>query len=231
MSSHDIKNYDFESMKKRYNEFYSLKDFKKFPVAEKSFIKSLIKKYNIKPGSKVLDIGCGTGKYSSLFNKFGMYQLGIDLSDVAIDKARKLFPECNFQVGNVLELNLNDKYDVIYVSGLSLFNTSDLNTLKSFLDSLLIFLKKDGIIIFVKTSSLTNMPSKRKSRIDYTIKSFEDFFVESPKLSLLESSGTYPHSFIFFRTFAFNILITTLSRCITYLTKIPVRVTIVLRKL
>ncbi len=49
----------------------------------------IIKKYKIKYGSKILDIGCGNGEISKSFQKLGMEVYGIDISEssmVNIDK-------------------------------------------------------------------------------------------------------------------------------------------------
>ena len=49
---------------------------------------------------RVLDIGCGTGDYSNLFDLKKVEYLGIDLAPVMIHKARDLYPQARFEVGD-----------------------------------------------------------------------------------------------------------------------------------
>ena len=47
----------------------------------------LIKELNLKPGMKLLDVGCGPGRHSHLFAKAGITVQGIDISQKFIDIA------------------------------------------------------------------------------------------------------------------------------------------------
>jgi 2-polyprenyl-3-methyl-5-hydroxy-6-metoxy-1,4-benzoquinol methylase len=56
----------------------------------------------IKPGNKVLDVGCGNGRvYGELANKKVNY-LGIDFSDKLIALAQKNYPQAQFRVADIL---------------------------------------------------------------------------------------------------------------------------------
>lgn len=75
----------------------------------------LLKKVGLKPGSKVLDAGCGIGGSSRLMvNTFDCIVTGIDLSDEFINTAREItrlfFKEdqISFHKGSVLELPFDD---------------------------------------------------------------------------------------------------------------------------
>lgn len=58
----------------------------------------------LKPGAKILDIGCGTGHTSIALAKLGFSCIGIDLSETRIEKARKeassLNLDINFHIGD-----------------------------------------------------------------------------------------------------------------------------------
>lgn len=75
-----------------------------------------LKKY-IKSGDKVLDIGCGNGRLSKIFDSSVEY-LGIDNSEQLIKIAQQINqdrPNINFEVGDVLGLNLPDKsFDLVF---------------------------------------------------------------------------------------------------------------------
>ena len=60
----------------------SKKPFTNYP---KKLIKLLVKKYNLKIESKILEMGCGRGEFLNEFTKLGMSSFGIDLSNFAKD--------------------------------------------------------------------------------------------------------------------------------------------------
>jgi SAM-dependent methyltransferase len=53
------------------------------------FIKNLTQKIKLNKGDKVLDIACGKGRHSIIFNKLGYIVNGIDISPVSIKEAQK----------------------------------------------------------------------------------------------------------------------------------------------
>ena len=70
-----------------------------------------------KPGTRVLDVGCGNGFTCGEFLKHGCHVTGLDLSAEGIDVARKNYPEGPFELlaadDNVLQ-NLNEApFDLI----------------------------------------------------------------------------------------------------------------------
>lgn len=52
------------------------------------FIAALVAQLKLKPGSRVLDIGCGRGRHALALHTLGFEVTGIDLSPSAIDEAR-----------------------------------------------------------------------------------------------------------------------------------------------
>ena len=56
---------------------------KPFTSYPKKLIKLLAKKYSLKKGSKILEMGCGRGEFLNEFTKLGMNGFGIDLSNFA----------------------------------------------------------------------------------------------------------------------------------------------------
>lgn len=53
------------------------------------FIKNLTQKIQLNKGDKVLDIACGKGRHSIIFNKLGFNVNGIDISPTSIKEAQK----------------------------------------------------------------------------------------------------------------------------------------------
>ncbi|XP_059472707.1 uncharacterized protein LOC132195032 [Neocloeon triangulifer] len=86
--------------------------------------KGLTKKMNLKPGQRVLDVGCGTGGSAFYLAKtYGVQVLGLDLSRNMINKAKQYQGELDeetkklieFQVADVLKVSLpEESFDAVY---------------------------------------------------------------------------------------------------------------------
>jgi len=82
-------------------------------------------------GLKVLEIGCGLGTDGAQFAKAGADYTGVDLTDAAIELARKRFELCGlkgrFQVADAENLEFPDEsFEVVYSHGV-LHHTPDIN--------------------------------------------------------------------------------------------------------
>lgn len=103
----------FENYAYYYNMFYGDKNYRK----EAEIIDKLIKKYK-KDSTKILDIGCGTGRHDIELNRIGYEIKGIDISSNMIDVARKNYLKesvsgLQFFVGDARTYRDNECYDVI----------------------------------------------------------------------------------------------------------------------
>lgn len=78
---------------------------------------------SLSPGSKVLDLGCGTGVPAARFLSEKFQVTGVDLSDTMIRRARRLVPKGTFIRGDMTEVNLPEReyaaiialYSIIHV--------------------------------------------------------------------------------------------------------------------
>ncbi|HZI46936.1 MAG TPA: class I SAM-dependent methyltransferase, partial [Pyrinomonadaceae bacterium] len=82
-------------------------------------------------GLKVLEIGCGLGTDGAQFAKAGADYTGVDLTEAAIELARKRFElfglQGNFQVVDAEQLTFPDEsFDLVYSHGV-LHHTPDIN--------------------------------------------------------------------------------------------------------
>jgi SAM-dependent methyltransferase len=69
---------------------------------------------NLKPTDKLLDVGCGTGLFSSLANATGAGVTAIDASEALIEEAKKRAPAIKFMTGEMEELPFIDGvFDVV----------------------------------------------------------------------------------------------------------------------
>src|SRR5262249_36982230 len=74
----------------------------------------------VRPGTRVLDVGCGVGRWSRHLAARGASVTGIDLSPTMITEARRrtraapqLRGECRFLVQDLAHLEAGEKFDLI----------------------------------------------------------------------------------------------------------------------
>lgn len=88
------------------------------PIAEE-----MAKHYGIKPGDKILDVGCGKGYLLYEFTQVvpGVTVTGLDISQYAVDNSKEEIKE-HIQVGNAISLPFEDGYFDFVVSVTTLHN-------------------------------------------------------------------------------------------------------------
>lgn len=71
----------------------------------------------IKPGGQVLDLGCGPGYATRKLQERGFKPVGLDISPVMIQYAKKQFPQGTFEVGDMRTLPYpNNNFDAIWAA-------------------------------------------------------------------------------------------------------------------
>ncbi|WP_433789534.1 class I SAM-dependent methyltransferase [Actinoplanes sp. CA-252034] len=68
-------------------------------------------------GARVLDAGCGTGRVGGHLAGAGHHVTGVDLDPELIAEARSQHPGATWQVGDLSELDLPSRFDVIVCAG------------------------------------------------------------------------------------------------------------------
>jgi 2-polyprenyl-3-methyl-5-hydroxy-6-metoxy-1,4-benzoquinol methylase len=140
-----------------------------------------IKWVSYKPGSKVLDIGCGSGWLALELARNGCHVDAYDISPKAIALARQMLEENPFKEGfgsvtyhlqDVSELDLGvEKYDA--VSGWSAFH--HMPDVPAFMDKVFHALKPGGIV-----ATMDDMP---RGRIEQGLEYFFEFILPTYSLS------------------------------------------------
>jgi len=151
-------------------------------------------------GSRVLDIGCGIGRWSRKLAHSGAMVTGIDLSDTMIAEARRraeidaIGSRCRFLVADVTDFALGERFD--FVLGVTVLqHVKESSRLDAALQHVARHLEPQGRIVLMEVA-----PARRTGRCD------SDVFVareetqyrsafERAGLRLLETQGVDPAPF------------------------------------
>lgn len=136
-----------------WDEFYAETDVEQMPWFEKNLdedVKRAIESMKISSG-RFLDLGTGPGTQAMQLTKLGFDAVGSDLSQNAINRAQKLYPETSYVVDDILNSKLhNDEFDFILDRGV--FHVFDQDKHTTYLNQITRILKKDGTL-FLKCMS------------------------------------------------------------------------------
>jgi ubiquinone/menaquinone biosynthesis C-methylase UbiE len=109
-------------------------------------IKFLFKNY-LKEKDKVLDLGCGNGRWYQLIQKYNVDYVGVDSSEELIEIARESYPQVKFEIEEALYLPFSDNYfDKVY-SVAVLHNVPSEELRLDFLEEAGRVLKPGGLLI------------------------------------------------------------------------------------
>jgi ubiquinone/menaquinone biosynthesis C-methylase UbiE len=104
--------FDFEPMAREYDRWYKTPTGQNHDRVQKEDVRCLLQP--APTGERLLDVGCGTGHWSSFFAELGYQVTGIDISAKMIEVARAAAPECSFRVADACQLPFSDaSFDVV----------------------------------------------------------------------------------------------------------------------
>ncbi|MFW9878127.1 MAG: class I SAM-dependent methyltransferase [Candidatus Thorarchaeota archaeon] len=132
----------YKELAKYYDLIYSWKDYKK----EVNIIKKLIKKYKKSDGNKLLDVACGTGKHLEYF-KESFSCTGIDLNEEMINVAKNNISGVDFRSADMMNFDLNNKFNVITCLFSSIGYVKTYNNLEKAIINFANHLKSGGVVI------------------------------------------------------------------------------------
>lgn len=147
---------EYKEFAKYYDNFYQNKNYEK----EVNFLKHFIDKEDT-----ILDIGCGTGIHLSLLEQSGYNVEGLDLNEEMLEIAKTRL-KCNLYNQNILDININKRYDVIISMFAVINHLKDIRELEQVLLNLKNILNTNGKIILdlhnpqnsgTKTDTFDNM--------------------------------------------------------------------------
>lgn len=68
-----------------------------------------------RPGSRILDVGCGNGRLIEAFERTDIDYLGVDSNQKLLESAKKQKPGFKFKLGNILELSKIPEINFDYI--------------------------------------------------------------------------------------------------------------------
>jgi 2-polyprenyl-3-methyl-5-hydroxy-6-metoxy-1,4-benzoquinol methylase len=111
----------------------------------------------VRAGMRVLDVGCGVGRWSRLLAARGASVTGIDLSPTMIAEARRradartLRGRCRFLVQDLSALQADEKFDLV-LSVTVLQHILDAAALRTALQRMVAHLEEDGMLILLEAA-------------------------------------------------------------------------------
>ena len=123
------------------NELYENEQYK--------IIYSNIKIFN---GKSILDLGCGTGRFSRWFANMGFNVTGIDFSGRCIEIAKKLdlSNSINYIQDSIFDYSTDEKFDLIFTWGVLAIACKNINDFNFVLNKMKNSLNPGGRIIIVE---------------------------------------------------------------------------------
>jgi len=113
---------------------------------EAKIVQGVIRKFESRKSKTLLDVGCGTGEHlKHLSSDFKC--TGIDISAKMIEVARKKVPSAEFRVANMVEFQLEHKFDVIISLFSSIGYVQNFNNLVKTLENFQKHLNEEGLVI------------------------------------------------------------------------------------
>jgi len=103
--------------------------------------------YYTKNREKILDLGCGNGRYYDLLKEKQIEYIGLDSSEKMIGSAKERYPGLNFQTGDALGMPFPDNFfDKVFSIAVLHHFPSERIRIKSLNEAKRV-LKKDGLLI------------------------------------------------------------------------------------
>ncbi|MBU0957683.1 MAG: methyltransferase domain-containing protein [Nanoarchaeota archaeon] len=130
---------------------------------------------NVK-GKKILDLGCGPGRYANILSKKGAKVIGLDNSINSLEIAKGEAPKAEFILGDVEKLPFKSgTFDIV----LSALVIGHLKNWDKVFKEVKRVLKKNGIFVFSNYTPIRSAGRKKKwARRKFIL--MEDYFDERP---------------------------------------------------
>ena len=175
-----------------WDSYYKESEVEKMPWYEENLdldIKEEIELKELKEG-KFLDLGTGPGTQAAQLSKIGFNVTGSDLSQSAVDRAKKLFQSPAYIVDDILNSKfLDNEFDFILDRGV--FHVFDPEQQPIYLSNIKRILKENGIL-FLKCMSIEekNLPGD-KTPFKYSKDQIKEFFENDFEIESIKDTVYY----------------------------------------
>jgi ubiquinone/menaquinone biosynthesis C-methylase UbiE len=175
-----------------WDSYYKENEVEKMPWYEENLdldIKEEIELKELKEG-KFLDLGTGPGTQAAQLSKIGFSVTGSDLSQSAVDRAKKLYQSPSYIVDDILYSKFPDnEFDFILDRGV--FHVFDPEQQPVYLSNIKRILKENGIL-FLKCMSIEekNLPGD-KTPFKYSKDQIKEFFENDFEIESIKDTVYY----------------------------------------
>ena len=175
-----------------WDSYYKESEVEKMPWYEENLdldIKEEIELKELKEG-KFLDLGTGPGTQATQLSKIGFNVTGSDLSQSAVDRAKKLYQNSSYIVDDILNSKfLDNEFDFILDRGV--FHVFDPEQQPFYLSNIKRILKENGIL-FLKCMSIDekNLPGD-KTPFKYSKDQIKEFFENDFEIESIKDTVYY----------------------------------------
>jgi ubiquinone/menaquinone biosynthesis C-methylase UbiE len=175
-----------------WDSYYKENEVEKMPWYEENLdldIKEEIELKELKEG-KFLDLGTGPGTQAVQLSKIGFNVTGSDLSQSAVDRAKKLYQSPSYIVDDILYSKFPDnEFDFILDRGV--FHVFDPEQQPVYLSNIKRILKENGIL-FLKCMSIEekNLPGD-KTPFKYSKDQIKEFFENDFEIESIKDTVYY----------------------------------------
>lgn len=115
-----------DEITRHYNNFYAQGGWSYDTDLQREFLRTrIIKQWGMQPGQKLLEIGCGVGLHAELLQQAGLDVTAVDISPVAIARAKKRLAPVHWHCMSAAEVParfMPGAFDYIYVRGMSWYH-------------------------------------------------------------------------------------------------------------
>src|SRR5947207_11705493 len=88
------------------------------PQASARLVDAFVKLTRLKPGARVIDLGCGSGTFTALLARAGYDSIGLDISAKLLEVGRRKHPHIEFVAGDIEHLPFPaESFDGALLSG------------------------------------------------------------------------------------------------------------------
>jgi len=177
--------FDFDKLADSYDNWYGSAAGQMYDRLEKKTFDSLAGEHN--NGKQLLEIGCGTGRWSRYFSEKGFKVTGIDISEEMINTAnKKNIPHCRFQVADAQSLSFFDNsFDI----GAAITTLEFSENPEGIIAEMARCVKPKGRLLFGVLNSLSSYNQKRQNNAE-SVYAYGQLFSPKQLKNLLERFGT-----------------------------------------